>query len=171
MIAIERIRSDDVDRYRDIRLRALENAPSAFATTLEEAAGFPDQVWRKRVTDASTGPDSTLYLAVDEAGEDVGMVASIRNAVEPSTAELISMWVAPSARRSGAGAALVRQVLDWASESGYRNVELWVVRGNDSAERLYRKLGFTETGDIKALPSDPCLSELRMRLELPVQTS
>ncbi len=171
MITIARIRPDDVDRYRDVRLRALEDSPSAFVTTLEEALRFPDEVWQTRANDAATGPDSTLYLAVDQSGQDIGMVASIRNAVEPSTAELISMWVAPGARGSGAGAALVLQVIDWASESGYRNIELWVVRGNDSAERLYRKLGFTETGDIKALPSDPCLNELRMRLELPVQTS
>ena len=99
------------------------------------------------------------------------MVAAIRNAVDPSTAELISMWVAPSARRSGAGAELVRHVIEWASESGYRRVELWVTRGNEAAERLYRGLGFTETGDVKPLPSDPCKDERRMRLELEAQTS
>lgn len=171
MVTITRARPADVDRYRNLRLRALADSPSAFATTLEEAEQFPDEVWRTRVDGAAAGPDSTLYLASDGDGADVGLVAAVRNTVESSTAELISMWVAPDARRSGAGADLVRRVIDWASESGYRNVELWVVRGNDSAERLYRKLGFVETGDIKALPSDPCLNELRMRLDLAVQTS
>jgi RimJ/RimL family protein N-acetyltransferase len=166
MITISRVQPEDVKRYRAVRLRALEDTPSAFATTLEEAAQFPDEEWRRRVDNASTGPDSTLYLAVDSTGADVGMVAAIRNTVDPSTAELISMWVAPGARRSGAGAELVRRVIDWASESSYRRVELWVTRGNAAAERLYRKLGFAETGDIKPLPSDPCKDEIRMRLDL-----
>jgi GNAT superfamily N-acetyltransferase len=166
MITVMRIRPEDVDRYRDVRLRALEDAPSAFATTLEDAVRFPDEVWRRRTKDAAAGSDSTLYLAVDSTREDVGMVAAIRNTVEPSTAELISMWVAPGARRSGAGAELVRRVIDWATESGYSRVELWVTRGNDAAEHLYRKLGFAETGDVKPLPSDPCKNETRMRLEL-----
>lgn len=170
MITITRIRPDDMDRYRNMRLRALADAPSAFATTLEDAVRFPDEVWRTRAEDAATGSESTLYLAVDSTGEDVGMVAAIRNSVEPSTAELISMWVAPGVRRSGAGAELVRQVIDWASESGYSRVELWVTRDNDAAERLYRKLGFAVTGDAKPLPSDPCKDESRMRLEL-AQTS
>ena len=68
MISISRIRPEDVDRYRRLRLRALEDTPSAFATTLEEAKRFPDEVWHGRVAAASTGPDSTLYLAVDSGG-------------------------------------------------------------------------------------------------------
>jgi GNAT superfamily N-acetyltransferase len=171
VIAIERIRATDADRYRDIRLRALRDAPSAFATILAEAEVFPDDVWRSRVTAAAAGVDSTLYLAVDGTGADVGMVAAIRSRTEPSAAELISMWVAPSARRSGAGAELVGHVIDWASDSGYSRVELWVTRGNDAAERLYRRVGFTETGDVKPLPSDPCKNELRMRLDLEAHTS
>lgn len=171
MITITRIRAREVERYRSVRLRALEDTPSAFATTLEEALQFPDAVWAERTERAAYGPESTLYLAAGPGKQDIGMVAAIRNTVEPSTAELISMWVAPEARRSGAGAQLVRHVVDWAVDSGYRRVELWVTRGNHAAERLYLSLGFVETGDVQPLPSDPCKNELRMRLELRAQTS
>lgn len=171
MTRIRRIRRDEAGCYRDVRLRALQDAPSAFATTLAEALEFSDDVWIRRTRDAAAGPDSTLYLAWDPDGECTGMVAAIRNVVEPSTADLISMWVAPNARGSGAGRGLVRHVIEWASESGYRRVELWVTRGNESAQRLYRGLGFVETGDVKPLPSDPCKDESRMRLDLGAQTS
>lgn len=171
MITVTRIRTDEVERHRSVRLRALEDAPWAFATTLDEALRFPDEVWAERTQRAADGPESTLYLASGPGPQDIGMVAAIRSSVEPSTAELISMWVAPEARRSGAGAQLVRHVVDWAMDSGYRTVELWVTRGNDAAERLYRTLGFVETGDVQPLPSDPCRNELRMRLELVAQTS
>lgn len=171
MTTVTRIRTDEAERYRSVRLRALADAPSAFATTLDEALQFPEAVWAERTERAADGPDSTLYLAAGPGPQDIGMVAAIRNTVEPSTAELISMWVAPEARRSGTGAQLVHHVVDWAMESGYRRVELWVTRGNEGAERLYRSLGFVETGDVQPLPSDPCRNELRMRLELSAQTS
>jgi hypothetical protein len=44
------------------------------------------------------------------------------------------------------------------------SVDLWVVRGNDPAQRFYRAMGFRETGDYQLLPSDPCKNEFRMRL-------
>lgn len=171
MATIRRIRIEDVDRYQDVRLRALADAPSAFATTLEEATAFPDDVWISRVRDSAAGAESTLYLAFDPTDNCTGMVAAIRNRSVPSTADLISMWVAPEDRRSGTGRELVQRVIDWATTSGYRRVELWVTRGNEQAERLYRRHGFIDTGDVKPLPSDPCKNELRMRLELGAQTS
>jgi RimJ/RimL family protein N-acetyltransferase len=60
----------------------------------------------------------------------------------------------------------VERAVDWATESSYKRVELWVMRGNGKAERLYRRLGFEVTGDSKALPSDPCKDEIRMRRAL-----
>lgn len=168
---IRRIRPDDVYRYRDVRLRALEDAPAAFATTLAEANRIPAERWHDRARKAADGPDATMYFAVDSEGGFEGMVAARRSTTASTTAELISMWVAPQARRSGTGADLVHCVIDWAAESGYQRLELWVARGNDPAERLYRTLGFTDTGDVQPLPSDPCKDELRMRLDLGAQIS
>lgn len=166
MSSIRRIRTDEVDGYREVRLRALGDSPSAFATTLDEALRLAPEVWDSRTRDASHGPDSTLYLAVDSSGACTGMVAAIRHTAAWSTAELISMWVDPGSRGSGIGTALARSVIEWAAESGYSRIELWVTKGNAPAELLYRRLGFEETGEVEPLPSDPCKDELRMRLEL-----
>lgn len=61
-------------------------------------------------------------------------------------AALTAMWVDPRFRRSGVGQALVRRVIEWARESGYSELLLWVVDGNDGAERLYVHSGFRRTG-------------------------
>ena len=94
------------------------------------------------------------------------MVGVFENRVDPTTAELVSMWVAPAGRGRGVGNALVERAIDWAGEAGYPRIELWVARGNDTAERLYLRSGFEVTGDVQPLPSDPCKDEIRMRLDL-----
>lgn len=76
--------------------------------------------------------------------------------------ELMSMWVAPEARRQGGAEALVGAVADWASTTPATAVHLWVRRNNHHAQRLYRRLGFTETGELQPMPSHPCADELRM---------
>lgn len=164
MIEVRRIRSDEAAAYREVRLAALEDSPAAFASTRDIESAYESEVWEQRTRRAASGPQSALFLAMDD--RPVGMVGVLQNASDETTAELVSMWVAPSGRRRGVRAALVGRAVAWADESGYRRVEPWVTRGNESAERLYRRLGFAVTREVKPLPSDPCKDETRMRLEL-----
>lgn len=63
------------------------------------------------------------------------------NEMEPGQIELTYIGVAPSARRRGLGEALVTSFLK-ASAGRYRSVVLSVEVENESAIRLYTKLGF-----------------------------
>lgn len=76
------------------------------------------------------------------------------------------MWVAPTARGHGTGAALVEAVLAWAREIGAARVGLWVTTGNARAIALYDKTGFAPAEGTMSLPSHPCLGERRMVCEL-----
>ena len=60
----------------------------------------------------------------------------------PDDCLLFSMWVAPAARRSGAGRALVQAVDDWGRTWGATRVVLWVIAGNEPAMRFYDRIGF-----------------------------
>lgn len=164
MITVRRIRSSEADVYREVRLAALEDSPFAFSSTLTTERGYEPAVWEERTRSAASGSRSVIFLALGD--RPLGMVAALQNTSDETVAELVSMWVAPSGRGHGVGATLVARAIEWATESGYRRVELWVTRGNESAEHLYRRLGFEVTGDAKPLPSDPCKDEIRMRLEL-----
>ncbi|MDH3250911.1 MAG: GNAT family N-acetyltransferase [Acidimicrobiia bacterium] len=166
MVRVDRIRRADVAVLREVRLAALADSPGAFASTHEREAAYDPAEWERRTVAASTGRSAATFFARDEAGQVVGLVGVFENRVDPMTAELVSMWVSPSGRGQGAGSALVERAIAWASEAEYTRVELWVARGNDTAERLYVRSGFYVTGDVQPLPSDPCKDEIRMRLDL-----
>jgi GNAT superfamily N-acetyltransferase len=154
---IRRVRADEWEALRDLRLRALEDAPDAFATTLDEARGDTDEDWRDWCLAAARSDRSAVFVAVDFDGMAGGFVR------EEGDVLLFGMWVAPERRGSGLADALVEAVLEWSRSLGMPRVALWVVDGNVRAERFYRRLGFEPTGVRKPL-RDAFDSELALRL-------
>lgn len=61
-------------------------------------------------------------------------------------AELLTIAVAPNARRKGAGARLVAGFLEQATARGADTAFLEVAADNAAAQTLYSRMGFAETG-------------------------
>jgi ribosomal protein S18 acetylase RimI-like enzyme len=152
----------DWNALRQLRLRALADAPDAFASTLEAEVAFPEEVWRQRADD---GPASATFIA-REGGVDVGLVRVFAEPDVPGRMHLVSMWVDPGHRRRGVARALVARAVRWATERRAREVSLWVADHNTAARRLYEQLGFRPTTERQPLPSDPARSESRLRLPI-----
>jgi ribosomal protein S18 acetylase RimI-like enzyme len=72
--------------------------------------------------------------------------------------ELISMWVAPHVRGTGAADALVQAVVDWARQIGAIGVRLSVRRANGRAIRFYERMGFTKLDEPGDEPSELAMS-------------
>jgi ribosomal protein S18 acetylase RimI-like enzyme len=154
-----RLTPDDWKIYRDLRLTALTNDALAYGSTVERERQFGEADFRARL-------EQRAMFAACVGDHDVGLVGGV-DFDQSGVADLISMWVAPEARRQGIGDALVRTVLDWARDQGFDQVELWVTEGNDSAERLYARHGFTRTGERQHIrPNDPDTWEVKMVLRL-----
>lgn len=144
----------DLADVRTIRLRALQDAPYAFASTYEREAAFVESDWAGRLTSGS----STFLARV--GGKTVGICTGLppRRAM----AELVAMWVDPVARGTGVAAELVRAVLAWATDEGAVRVHLWVAETNERARRFYEKLDFVLTGEQQPLPSELDVLEFGM---------
>jgi [ribosomal protein S18]-alanine N-acetyltransferase len=84
----------------------------------------------------------------------------------PPRAELETIVVAPSARRSGVGAALMYAMVDQLKTNGAAEVTLEVRASNLSAVSLYRSLGFIAAGTRTGYYVDPVEDAVIMRLEL-----
>ena len=148
---------DDLDEVRDVRIRAMADAPYAFGSTLERERSLSDSDWRLRI---ERGP---WWLArPDDRGSAVGLVAGMVDPDEPAARQLVGMWVDPSARGTGTAGRLVEAVLAWARDDGAEGVVLWVADGNERAERLYARMGFSRNGRRAALPPDPEKGEFQM---------
>ncbi|MFD3441993.1 GNAT family N-acetyltransferase [Streptomyces sp. NPDC058685] len=75
-------------------------------------------------------------------GRPVGSVMCVRDDA-PATARLRLLLVEPEARGHGLGDRLVRSVVDFAREVGYRELVLWTNDVLTGARRIYQRAGFT----------------------------
>ncbi|MCM6774493.1 GNAT family N-acetyltransferase [Nocardia sp. CDC159] len=156
--SIRRLTPTDWPILRDIRLRALADAPSAFGATLLEARARTEQQWHTRLRDRA------VFIATlgDTA---VGTIAATASP-EHRTAHLISTWVAPEARGTGIADQLIYAVIDWAIATGHTAIRLEVSDPNIRAERLYLRHGFTRTGRHGIISPDDPRPEFEMTLHL-----
>ena len=84
-----------------------------------------------------------------------------------SEAEILTLAVAPRARRRGLGRALVRAAAAHAQSLGATSLFLEVGVRNDAAQALYRGLGFAAVGRRKAYYADEDADVLKAALPLP----
>jgi GNAT superfamily N-acetyltransferase len=145
-IRIRRLEPDDWRTYREVRLASLRDAPNAFGSTAAEEAPLSAARWRDRLT-------KRAQFAACLGDGVVGTAGGITSD-DGSAAELVSMWVAASARGRGIGDALVTAVLAWAAAEGFGQVQLWVSEDNVPAERLYARHGFRRTGAVQPVVAD-----------------
>ena len=163
-VTVRRVTADDFEVVKQLRLESLERAPGAFLSTLAEERAMPEERWQERLDSNVAGVRTAGFLAVVD-GEAQGLVVGVRPEGRPDVVDLNAMWIAPAARRRGAGRALVEAVCDWARELGCARVTLCVIEGNPGAEALYRACGFTEVS--RCAPDDDPRRQIRM--ERPVR--
>lgn len=157
---IQRIDATEGERLRKIRLAALKDAPDAFGSTFEEATTLPTKSWAEQIDTLPTFV-ATLH------GLDSGIVRCVPRPGQMTTADLISMWVAPNARGMGVGSALIDTVINWSRSEGYARLLLDVSDLNSFAIALYERKGFRATGITSSFPPPrQHIQEYEMALDL-----
>lgn len=145
-VRIDRVVAEDWKRLRDLRLRALLDAPDAFGSTHEREKAEDESGWRSWITGWEGGADQAVFVAVD-GGAWIGMAMGFVPPDAAATPMLFAMWVEPARRGEGVGAALVGAVVRWAGSVGATELRLRVTEINASAIRFYEGNGFTRSGE------------------------
>lgn len=109
-------------------------------------AFYPEH-WRvsqqKAVEDVCAAEDTTVWVALDEAGSTVGFVAAKLHS-EDSMGEIYMVAVDPTCQGRGIGSALIDFALDWMKDAGMSiaMVETGGDPGHAAARHTYEKAGF-----------------------------
>ena len=164
MITLKRITPANALLFKTIRLRALQNDPTAFGSTLAKESQLADEEWVNR-SRRWNGEGSIGYLAFD--GENAcGLVACYTDELDPHRAHVISMWVDPAWRRAGVGTVLIEGLRSWAASRKMRELKLMVTSVNHGAIAFYERIGFRMTGKTAVYPNDAAITEYEMMLTL-----
>ncbi|ACC85240.1 GNAT family N-acetyltransferase [Nostoc punctiforme] len=142
------LNTQDVVVYRELRLQALKDSPTAFGSSYEEESCFslPDFAARLR---PHNDPANSIFGAFGNTDKLIGMLGFSReNRLKRfHIGSLWSMYVLPENRGQGVGAALLDRVLSHARcLSGLRQISLTVTTNNLPACSLYQSRGFERFG-------------------------
>jgi GNAT superfamily N-acetyltransferase len=142
----------DCKRLRDVRLRALQDTPSAYYGKYADEVGYDPARWQRWL-----GPANALFVA-ERNDEVVGLVGGIpagEDEGDPEAVMMVAMWVDPVARGNGIAESLTDALIGWSRGQGYPRMVLWVYDVNPRAAAFYRRYGFVDTGRTDTFDEDP----------------
>ena len=160
MITVEELSTRLVSHFKTVRLSALQDTPTAFTGTYSAESQLSGKDWLTRVSTWNSDR-SVCYIAMDN-GSPCGIIGGKCDEQDLQRAYVLSMWVAPTHRRTGLGSRLMNAVQSWAQNLGVQELYLLVTSINASAMRFYEKCGFALTGLAQPYANDPALLEFEM---------
>ena len=103
---LRRLQSHEVELHRDVRWRALRDAPDSFAESFAEAAVRPITYWEE-LTRSVTIPSPHVMFLGCESEDIVGSTYGLMDRSHPDVGRVGGMWVEPAWRGRGVGRALL----------------------------------------------------------------
>ena len=147
-IKITSIPIEDWQKYRDLRLEALKDAPTAFSSSFEDESPTPDEKWQNRLKDALE--EKTDFILFAKSGDKlVGMAGAFRSQKIKvrHTATIYGVYVNPQFRSQGLGTKLLESLINKLKKHPeIVKIKISVVTENSGALKLYQKLGFKTVG-------------------------
>ena len=144
-VVLRPARLADASNFRELRLGALRENPTAFGMDYQKATGYPDKYWEDMMN--MDEDESAIFLAVHDA-QLIGM-AGIMRGRSPKTkhaAEIWGVYVSSEWRGLHIAEELIKSCTLWAEAHGIVIMRLAVVVTNQPAVRCYERCGFVTYG-------------------------
>jgi ribosomal protein S18 acetylase RimI-like enzyme len=140
---IRRIRPQEAEALRELRLRALRSDPQAFLSTYDREMQLPEQHWTDLAVRAATTRQESISVCQHHGGL-VGMAGLYTD--RPGRGELWGVYLDIALRGKGLSKRLLEFSIGWARQSGYQELYLEVNPQLIAAVALYRSVGFLPLG-------------------------
>ncbi len=143
---ISRLNQADWEKYKELRLEALQKDSKAFGESYEESAKRTDEEWKKRLEN----PKTHIFVARD--GDDFFGMAAAYQEEKKKTGHIAYIWgvyVRDSHRGKGIGKKLMQAVLqELQADSEIKKANLNVNTEQTAAVKMYESLGFKIAGTL-----------------------
>lgn len=144
-VSIRQSQLADASNFRELRLGALQNSPTAFSMDYEKASSQSIKYWEDmlRMDDL----ESAIFFA-EHDGQLIGMtgVARGRSPKIRHAADIWGVYVKPEWRGLHLAEEMIKSGLEWATARGVIIARLGVTTINKSAIRCYERCGFSIYG-------------------------
>ena len=143
-IAIREAKVGDVVQFRELRLFALQDSPTAFSADYQVNYNHPMSFWEGRLRIDEHG----IIFFAEHDSKLIG-TTGIRKGESPKTKHGAYIWgvyIRPEWRGLHIAEELIRTCIEWAQKQKVEIVKLGVVTTNASAIRCYERCGFTIYG-------------------------
>jgi ribosomal protein S18 acetylase RimI-like enzyme len=149
---IRALNEADAPVLRELRLRALREAPDSFLSTYEAEASEPVETTAERLRQSA----AAFVLGAFEDGALAGMLGVFHESRRKSAhrANIWGMFVAPDVRGRGVGRALIDEAASRLRVAGVEQAHLTVATTADAARRLYLRSGFVVVGTLREAMKD-----------------
>lgn len=137
-----KIKEDEWQKYKKIRLEALKNDPQAFGSSYERENQKSDNEWKEKLMLSNTDDSKKIFVGIDN---DSNGFLAIGGAYAENLGEwnVIAIYVNPKYRGQGVSKILLSEIINTLKARG--NVKRLILRVNvnqQAAVNLYRSLGF-----------------------------
>jgi RimJ/RimL family protein N-acetyltransferase len=145
-IVIRKLQPHESKVYREIRLACLKNASAYFGSTYEEEILNPKLKFETFIENDS--PDHFIFGAFD-VEKLIGITGFTRmnRKRDRHRGELVQVYLDANYRGQNIGEKLIRSVVKYAfTMDGLEQIQLSAIASNQSAIKLYEKVGFRTFG-------------------------
>lgn len=125
--------------YKQLRLKALKEEPSAFSTTYTSQLSVPDREWKERLTRYQKRKGNWMLFA-QKNNKLIGMMGAYQT--EDRKTHVMAVFVAKPYRGKGISKLLLAKLLTELKKAKVHVVELGVNCKQKAACALYDRFGF-----------------------------